>query len=327
MKPGDQPPAISLTRREFVQSGIAAMAAIGLVGMPDLDQTARADQGRRASRLILLGTAGGPTPKPNRAAPAQAIVVGDACYVIDCGNGVARQMVLAKLALSSIRGVFITHHHSDHNADYGNLLLLSWGSDLATRVNTYGPPPLVEMTRQFLALNAVDISTRVADEGRPPLDQLITPHEVLAGGLVMQDENVRVTAAIVEHPPLELALAYRFDCPDRSIVISGDTRPSPALVELARGTDVLVHEVMHVPSIEALIAREPNATTLREHLLASHTTTEQVGRLATEAGVKTLVLSHFVPGGYPFVSDDVWLEAVRPHFAGNVVIGRDLLEL
>lgn len=304
------------------------MAAIGVAGVPDVDQTARSIQPKRApSRLILLGTAGGPTPKPNRAAPAQAIAIGDACYVIDCGNGVARQMVLAKLALSSIRGVFITHHHSDHNADYGNLLLLSWGSDLATRVDTYGPPPLAEMTRQFLALNAIDIRTRIADEGRPPLDQLIAPHEVRAGGLVMHDDNVRVTAAVVEHPPLEVALAYRFDCPDRSIVISGDTRPSPALVELARGADVLVHEVMHVPSIEALIAREPNATTLREHLLASHTTTEQVGRLATEAGVKTLVLSHFVPGGYPFVSDDVWLEAVRPHFAGNVVIGRDLLEL
>jgi ribonuclease BN (tRNA processing enzyme) len=98
-------------------------------------------------------------------------------------------------------------------------------------------------------------------------------------------------------------------------------------VELARGADVLVHEVMHVASIEALIARESNARTLREHLLASHTTTEQVGRLATEAGVKTLVLSHFVPGGYPFVADEVWYDAVRPHFSGTLVVGRDLLEI
>lgn len=123
------------------------------------------------------------------------------------------------------------------------------------------------------------------------------------------------------------AFAYRFDCPDRSIVISGDTRPSRALVNLARNADVLVHEVMHVPSIDALIARDTNAKTLREHLLASHTTTEQVGQLATEARVKTLVLSHFVPGGYPFVADDVWYRAVRPHFSGNLVVGRDLLEI
>jgi ribonuclease BN (tRNA processing enzyme) len=84
---------------------------------------------------------------------------------------------------------------------------------------------------------------------------------------------------------------------------------------------------MHLPSLEKLIATEPHATTLREHLLASHTTCEQVGKIATEAGVKTLVLSHFVPGGYPFITDEVWAEAVRPHFAGRLVVGRDLMEI
>jgi ribonuclease BN (tRNA processing enzyme) len=312
-----------LTRREFVRAG-AAMAGLPLAWR----HSGPPARGRHApSRLILLGTAGGPTPKPNRAAPAQVIVAGDACYVVDCGNGVARQMVLANLTLGSIRAVFITHHHSDHNADYGNLLLLSWGSDLARRVDTFGPPPLAAMTRQFLALNEYDIRTRMADEGRPPLEPLIAPRELTAGGPVMQDEHVRVTAALVEHPPVAPAFAYRFDCADRSYVISGDTRPSPALIELARGADVLVHEVMHVPSIESLISREQNAATLREHLLASHTTTEQVGRVATEAGVKTLVLSHFVPGGYPFLADEVWYDAVRPHFAGALIVGRDLLEI
>lgn len=305
-----------LSRRDFVASAIAA-APLGRLARRTVPP----------SRLILLGTAGGPTPKPNRAAPAQAIVVGDATYVVDCGNGVARQMALAGLRLGSIRSIFVTHHHSDHNADYGTLLLLAWASDLTTRVDTFGPPPLVEMTRQVLALHDTDIRTRIADEGRPPLAPLIVPHEVTEGGLVFEDHRVRVTAALVEHPPLAPAFAYRFDCADRSIVISGDTRPSPALVALARGADVLVHEVMHLPSIEALIAAEPNAATLREHLVASHTTTEQVGRLATEAGVRTLVLSHFVPGGHPFLEDRVWHDAVRPHFAGELVVGRDLMEL
>lgn len=281
----------------------------------------------RKSRLILLGTAGGPTPKPNRSAPAQVIVVGGASYVVDCGNGVARQLILAKLKLASIRDVFITHHHSDHDADFGNLLWLAWATDLAHRVDAYGPPPLSQMWRLFLQMNDVDIRTRIADEGRPALADLVVPHELTEGGLVMQDENVKVTAAVVDHPPIAPALAFRFDCPDRSIVISGDTRPSPNLVKLAHGADVLVHEVMHLPSIEALIATETNAKTLRDHLLASHTTTEQVGKLATEAGVKTLVLSHFVPGGYPFLKDEVWYDAVRPYFSGELVVGRDLLEL
>jgi ribonuclease BN (tRNA processing enzyme) len=311
-----------LTRRQFI--GATASALLGTGPRP---RPASAARRQPHSRLILLGTGGGPTPKPNRSAPAQVIVVNGVSYVVDCGDGVARQMVLAGLRLASIRAVFLTHQHSDHNADYGNLLLLAWATDLATRVDAYGPPPLARMTRQFLAMQDADIRTRIADEGRPPLAPLIAVHELTAGGAVMRDENVRVTAALVDHPPVRPALAYRFDCPDRSIVISGDTRPSPALVALARGADVLVHEVMHVPSIAAIIAGEPNATRLREHLLASHTTTEQVGRLATEAGVKTLVLSHFVPGGRPFVPDDVWRDAVRPYFAGNLIVGRDLLEL
>jgi ribonuclease BN (tRNA processing enzyme) len=279
------------------------------------------------SRLILLGTAGGPSPKPNRSQPAQVIVVNGQSYVIDCGNGVARQMALAGVSLGSIRDVFITHHHSDHDADYGNLIWLAWATNLASRVNTYGPPPLAKMTRLFLEMNAYDIATRVADEGRPPLKDLISVHEISAGGPVMADANVRVTCALVDHPPVKPAFAYRFDCPDRSIVISGDTRPSENLVRLAKGADVLVHEVMYLPEIGRIIAAEPNAKNLRAHLLAAHTTTEEVGRIATEAGVKTLVLSHFVPGGPPIIPDQVWYDAVKPHFSGELVIGHDLLEL
>ncbi len=309
------------SRRHFLGSAASLLATGAFAAGPASAPAAP------ASRLILLGTGGGPTPKPNRSAPAQVIVVNGTSYVVDCGNGVARQMVLAKLKLASIRHVFLTHQHSDHNADYGNLLLLAWGTDLAHRVDAYGPPPLAEMTRLFLALNDYDIRTRIADEGRPALSDLIFPHEISEGGVVMQDENVKVTAALVDHPPVVPAFAYRFDCPDRSIVISGDTRPSANLAKLAKGADVLVHEVMHLPSIDALVAGENNAKTLREHLLAAHSTTEQVGRLATEAGVKTLVLSHFVPGGYPFVSDETWASAVRPYFSGNLIVGRDLLEI
>ena len=279
------------------------------------------------SRLILLGTGGGPTPKTNRAAPSQVIVVNGAAYVIDCGNGVARQMVLAGVPLSSLRGVFITHQHSDHNADYGNLLWLSWAATLTSKVDTYGPPPLAKMTRLFLEMNDYDIKTRMADEGRMPLETLIAVHEINAAGPVMRDANVKVAAALVDHGAVKPAFAYRFDCPDRSIVISGDTKPSENLVRLAKGADVLVHEVMYLPALERLTAAEPNATSLRDHLLASHTTTEQVGRIATEAGVKTLVLSHFVPGGAPVIEDKVWFDAVRPYFSGNLIVGRDLLEI
>src|SRR5690348_10600484 len=314
--------SVSQSRRRLLQATGISLAAIATG-----NARALAAPAARRSKLILLGTAGGPTPKADRSAPANAIMVGDDIYVIDCGDGVARQMVRAGLDLKHIRDVFITHQHSDHNADYGNLLLLAWETGLAAPVNTYGPPPLKQMTKLFLEMDAYDIHVREQDEGRPPIDGLIVQHEITHGGRVMHDANVRVTAALVQHPLVKPAFAYRFDCPDRSIVFSGDTRPSKNLVEIAKGADVLVHEVMHLPSIDQLIATEPNAKTLREHLLAAHTTCEEVGRVATEAGVKTLVLSHFVPGGYPFLKDEVWADAVRPHFTGNLIVAHDLQEI
>lgn len=174
------------------------------------------------SRLILLGTAGGPTPKRTRSGPSQIIVIGDRGYVIDCGDGVARQMMAAGV-FRTLRHIFITHHHSDHNADYGNLLLLAWGDALKTPVDTWGPPPLARITKLFFEMSAADMRVREKDEGRPPLRPLVHAHEVTRGSLVMKDDLVTVTCAVVDHPLVPLALAYRFDCPDRSIVFSGDS--------------------------------------------------------------------------------------------------------
>jgi len=278
-----------------------------------------------ATKLVLLGTGGGPTPKITRAAPAQAVVVDGVSYIVDCGNGVARQMARAKLAFNALRAVFVTHHHSDHNADFGNLFLLLWAGGLDRPVDAYGPPPVAAMTGQFLALNAYDIATRIADEGRPPLAPLIRPHDIETAGEVYRDERVRVTCALVRHPPVVPAFAFRFDTRDRSIVFSGDTAPCDSLVALAQGADVLVHEVMHEPSLDAICARLSNATRLREHLLASHTTEDQVGAIARDAAVSTLVLTHFVPADS--VPADTWREAAARHFAGRIVVGEDLMEL
>lgn len=301
-------------RRAFLTSAALTLLGIGT-------RTLALDAQGAASRLILLGTAGGPTPKRTRSGPSQIIVVGDRGYVVDCGDGVARQMMLAGV-FRTLRHVFLTHHHSDHNADYGNLLLLAWGDRLTTSVDTWGPPPLARMTSLFLEMNAADIDVRVRDEGRPPLGPLIRPHEVTATGKVMEDDRVRVSCAVVDHPLVPLAFAYRFDCPDRSIVISGDTRPSDALVQLARGADVLVHETLYAPA-----APGAPGSALRKHVMDSHTTVEDAGRIATKAGVKTLVLSHFVPAEEPPIRDEQWLAAARQTFEGKIVVGRDLLEI
>ncbi|MEV0648967.1 MBL fold metallo-hydrolase [Phytomonospora sp. NPDC050363] len=277
------------------------------------------------TELILLGTGGGPSPKRTRSAPAQAVVVGGRTYVIDCGNGVGRQLRLAGIGLHTIRAVAVTHHHSDHNADLGTLLHLSWCANLSTPVDVIGPKPLASMMDAFLAFAEVDIATRMADEGRPGLAPLIRTQEVDKPGIVFEDERVRITAATVRHPPMN-AYAYRIDTDDRSIVISGDTAPCRSLVELARGADVLVHEVMMTSRIGAVLGAATNGRRLREHLIASHTDVGALGAIAAAAGVGTLVLSHFVPGDAG-IGDAEWaagVDADGSGFEGRVVVGRDL---
>jgi ribonuclease BN (tRNA processing enzyme) len=282
---------------------------------------------RGDTRLILLGTGGGPRPRTASSASAQVIISNTVAYVVDCGDGVARQLAFAGVPLTALRHIFITHHHSDHNADYGNLMWLAWTAGLMTRVDTWGPPPLAKMTRLFFEMNSNDIETRIANEGRVPLVPLVHVHEVRAAGAVMSDENVKVTAALVDHPPVVPAFAYRFDARDRSIVISGDTARSENLVKLARGADVLVHSAMYPPAIDRLVARVAQAAALKASILAHQTSAEDAGRVAQAAGVKTLVLAHLVPPDDPEVTEAMWIAAAQSTFSGRVILGKDLLEV
>jgi ribonuclease BN (tRNA processing enzyme) len=306
---------LRISRRTFLTGAFALSAYVRLIGR----------QG--GTKLILLGTGGGPRPRKVSSGSAQVVVSNGVAYVIDCGDGVARQLAFAGVPFPSLRHIFITHQHSDHTADYGNLIQLAWTAGLNSRGDSWGPPPLARMTQLFFEMNASDIDIRIANEGRPPLAPLVHVHELREGGAVMSDDNVRVTAAVVDHPPVVPAFAYRFDARDRSIVISGDTSPSQNLEKLAAGADVLVHSVMYPPAIERLVARVPNAAALKASILAHQTSAEDAGRVAQQAGVKTLVLSHFVPPDDAGITDAMWREAASRHFRGTVIVGRDLLDI
>ncbi|MCK8783603.1 MBL fold metallo-hydrolase [Roseomonas sp. NAR14] len=317
------------TRRGLLL-GAAALAAPRLASA----QQASAQQATPAARppaartrLVLLGTKGGPRVGIEQANPANLLLVGDTPYVIDCGYGVSRQLVRAGVALPSLRHVFITHHHSDHNLEYGNLVYNAWAGGLRTPVDAYGPRGIEQMTRDFWSMNRFDVETRMADEGRPDPRNLLTAHDIEGPGPVMRDERVRVTAFRTPHPPIVDNYAYKFETPDGVVVFSGDTAYNPALAEFAKGADVLVHEAMLLSGVDDLARRNPNAATMRQHLLDSHTTTEDVGRVAARAGVKLLVLSHFVPGDMPGVTDAMWEEGVRRHYAGRLIVGHDLQEI
>lgn len=279
-------------------------------------------------RIILLGTKGGPrVGQAGRSNPATLILINDIPYVVDCGYATSRQLLAAGVSLDRLRYILITHHHSDHNLEYGALFYNAWISGLPVQVEAYGPSGLIKMTQDFFNYMKFDIDTRIADEGRSDPRKLILVREFDKPGLVIQNEDVKVTTCRVLHPPIEQSYAYRFDTKDRSVVISGDTAYAPELADFAKGADVLVHEVMYLPGVELLIKRLPNARRLREHLLAAHTLTEDVGKIAAQAGVNTLVLSHFVPGDDPSITDEHWSEGVRKHFKGRIIVGKDLMEL
>jgi ribonuclease BN (tRNA processing enzyme) len=316
-----------ISRRKFLTGSIATFA--GTLLAKDVFSQAK-DLGppkKTGTRLILLGTGGGPRPNKMRNQSAWVVIVNNVPYVVDCGGGVSRQLVFADVPLRKLRYIFITHHHSDHNLEYGNLFYNAWVSGFKGKIDSYGPPPLEKMTKFFFELNAYDIHVRIPDEGRPPLVPMVQAHEIYGDGPVMQDENVKVTATLVNHPPVVPSFAYRFDTPDRSIVFSGDTTPCDNLVRLAKGADILVHEVLHRPSLARLLARIPNADRLLEHIVGCHTTHIDVGKVAKEAGVKTLVLTHLVPADDPTVTDEMWAEGPKQNFNGKVIVGKDLMEI
>ncbi|OZC59495.1 hypothetical protein CH276_20310 [Rhodococcus sp. 06-470-2] len=274
------------------------------------------------TELRLLGTSGGPMPKANRAAPSQALTVGDSTYIVDFGNGVGRQLVLAGLDHASVEAGFLTHHHSDHNADLWTFFLTGWAR-LRHTVPVVGPPPMLESFQKFLGLHAEDLHWRREHSGRAPLSDFVEPREISRSGVVYEDDKVVVTAAVVEHPPVVPSFAYRFDTADRSVVFSGDTAPSEALVELARDCDFLVHEVFHPDHLQHLLTVS-NPDAMLQHLHESHTSVHEVGKLATRAGAKTLVLTHLVPADTS-VTDEMWCEAVAADFHGQIIVGRDLM--
>jgi ribonuclease BN (tRNA processing enzyme) len=318
---------MALTRREALTLSAGAILA------PALTPSLAAGQSPR-TKIVLLGTTGGPPLQVARAAPSNAIVVGGALYVVDCGNGVARQIVQAGLRLNALKSIFITHQHSDHNLDYGNLFYFAWYQSLRDQVNSYGPPPLVEMTRKFFELNSFDIDIRIRDERKPDPRTLLVPHEIESAGIVMQDDNVKVTCVLADHPPLPVALSYRFDTADRSVVFSGDTRKTDALIDLAKGADVFVCEAQYLPGVREVLNGavkagrfdKETADDLFKSISGNALTVDQAGQVAQAAGVKTLVLSHFVPGNGA-VPDQVFVDEARKAFSGEIIAGRDLLEI
>ena len=293
---------------------VAAAAALVVLTTPAAAQTP-AD----STVVVLLGT-GMPRPDPEASGPATAVVVGSRVYLFDAGPGVERRLAAARLPINGVTALFLTHLHTDHTLGYPDLIFTSWVMGRRTALQAYGPPGLRRMTDHLLAAWSEDIAVRTSGlEREAPGGYRVSVHEIRAG-VVYDSAGVRVTAIDVQHGEWRYAFAYRVDTPDRSVVISGDTRPSDVLAAAARGVDVLVHEVY--PEARLAPENRPGGEDWPRYMRAFHTSDVELGRLAATAQPRLLILYHVVRMGG---TDEEMLAGVRAGgFAGRVVIGRDL---
>jgi len=309
----------------FCCISLAAVASLAISGAQQPRPSARS-----ATKVVLLGT-GDPAADPDRSGPATAVVVGDTPYLVDFGSGVVRRAKAAVvdrgiIALEpvNLRVAFATHLHSDHTVGYADLILSPWVLGRRVGIDVYGPSGIVAMTEHLLEAYRVDFTTRTdpvtGSGGQVAEGHLVRAHEVRAG-VVYKDANVTVTAFPTKHA-ME-SYGYRFDTPDRSIVISGDTNPTQATIDACRGCDVLIHEVQ---SEKALAARPP---AFQRFASKYHTTTAQLAELASAAKPRLLILYHASLAWRPAVNPnspspaDI-LGEVSARYSGHVVVGRDL---
>lgn len=277
------------------------------------------------NRIVLLGTKGGPAIRAKGAMPTASLLELDGRrIVIDCGLGVAKGLVEAGVDLKTIDLIFITHLHSDHLLELGPLLHTAWTTGLKTPITIYGPEGIAGYWAGFMASMSYDNAIRVYDEGRTPLEDLVTVH-TYGEGVVMQD-GPHVTALRVPHPPLENCFALRFEG-SKVVTFSGDTAYFPPLGPFAAGSDVLIHEAMLPEGIDLIVQKTGLGEKLRAHLFAAHTTADDAARIAQAAGVGRLVLNHLIPvDDARFTSAD-WYARTASVWNGPVTLGQDGLEI
>ncbi len=297
----------------------ASLLACAQESAPPASETASTTPTSR-TQVVLLGT-GTPNAEPDRSGPSVAIVVDDTPYLVDLGPGVVRQATAAHragvegLAASKLGTAFITHLHTDHTLGYADFIFTPWVLERDAPVEVFGPAGLRAMTEHLLAAYEADVKIRV--EGLEPANlegYKVNVHEI-EPGLVYEDERVKVTAFPVPHGSWPQAFGFRFDTPDRSIVISGDTRPTPTIAAVCRRCDILIHEVYSQAGFER------RAPVWQRYHAAFHTSTLQLGEIAARARPGTLVLYHQLPWG---ASPEEMLSEIEQVYDGRVVYGNDL---
>jgi ribonuclease BN (tRNA processing enzyme) len=272
------------------------------------------------TQVVLLGT-GTPNAEPDRWGPALAVVVNGTPYLVDAGAGVVRRASAAfargieGLEVRRLGIVFLTHLHSDHTVGLPDLIYSPWVLEREAPLEVLGPPGTEAMAFHLAEAYKEDVAVRI--QGLEPINPSghVVEAKDVQPGVVWEDENVKVTAFEVAHGDWAQAFGYRFETPDRVVVISGDTAPTEAVVEYCSGCDILVHEVYSQAGFDR---RSPD---WQRYHAASHTSAPELGRIASRAGARLVVLTHQLLWG---ATPDELLAEVQSTFDGPVAYGRDL---
>lgn len=272
------------------------------------------------TQVVVLGT-GTPNPDPERSGPAVAVVVNGTAYLVDAGAGVMRRAAQAArngigaLFAPKIGILFLTHLHSDHTIGLPDVIHTGWVAGRERPLRLFGPPGTAELARHLTEAWSADIANRTRGlQPHTPEGWRVDARDVVEG-VVYRDSQVTVTAFPVPHDGWKVSLGYRVESKDRRVVISGDTRPSDAVVKACAGCDVLIHEVY---SSEKFAGLDPK---WRRYHADAHTSATQLAALATRARPKLLVLYHQLYWG---ASDSDLLREVRKTYPGAVVSAKDL---
>lgn len=294
----------------------------------------------KGAQFITLGTGGGPVIRVKRSEPANAVVVNGSVYLFDVGDGVQRQLAAAGLPLAKVRAVFISHHHMDHNAGLGPLVMSRWLFDPLPALPVIGPQGTRAMLAGIAAANVATVNAPVSLPLPPPVEATVRPTELPTAldtpTEIYRDENIRVLAIEVSHfhlppgmalDPAPRSYAFRIEAAGRVFVYSGDTGPSDNLEKLATGADVLVSEIIDLQAAAASARKTlaPEAVAaLLAHMRQDHLTPENVGNIAGRAGVRELVLTHLSPGLDNETDLTGYTRGIAPAFKGKVVVAADL---